>query len=254
MEHMFSCDQVIVQTINSEQKGAGGIIGIIMLTGAVPRWVLSSHTITVTLSGIRSSIKLNQFKRKSKDVEKTQITMEEDAVGRCYNIIKLWVNPFQKNENIVGSSSQVVAPLNALGDLLRAEKIGKSCFKEFLKNRIETNNVEFYAPIRKLKLHTFDKRSAQTNIKLKKNGVAIKSDRETFPRLLVIQKNRNISLKEVIQFELSPTPLSLSNPDSSTTLRKAAKTELFKHLKSISSFVELIEQIIENIHQTFTTA
>lgn len=180
--------------------------------------------------------------------------MEEDAVGRCYNIIKLWVNPFQKNENIVGSSSQVVAPLNALGDLLRAEKIGKSCFKEFLKNRIETNNVEFYAPIRKLKLHTFDKRSAQTNIKLKKKGVAIKSDRETFPRLLVIQKNRNISLKEVIQFELSPTPLSLSNPDSSTTLRKAAKTELFKHLKSISSFVELIEQIIENIHQTFTTA
>ena len=71
MEHMFSCDQVMVQTINSEQKGAGGIIEIITLTGAVPRWVLSSHTIAVTLSGIRSSIKLNQFKRKSKDVEKT---------------------------------------------------------------------------------------------------------------------------------------------------------------------------------------
>ena len=147
--------------------------------------------------------------------------MEEDAVGRCYNIIKLWVNPFQKNENIVGSSSQVEAPLNALDDLLRAEKIGGSCFKEFLKNRIENNNVEFYAPIRKLKL--------RTNIKVKKMGVAIKSDRETFPRLLVIQKNRNISLKEVIQFELSPTPLSLLNSDSSTTLRKVAKTELFKH-------------------------
>ena len=56
MEHMFSCDQVMVQTINSEQKGAGGIIGIITLTGAVPRWVLSSHTIAVTLSGTRSSI------------------------------------------------------------------------------------------------------------------------------------------------------------------------------------------------------
>ena len=68
MEHMLSCDQVIVQTINREQKGAGGIIGIITLTGAGPRRVLSSYTIAVTLSGIRSSIKLNQFKRKSKDV------------------------------------------------------------------------------------------------------------------------------------------------------------------------------------------
>ena len=32
-------------------------------------------------------------------------------------------------------------------------------------------------------------------------------------------------------YELSPTPLSLSSPDSLTSLQKTAKSELFKHLK-----------------------
>ena len=121
--------------------------------------------------------------------------MDEAAVGRCYNIIILRQNAFQKNEKIVDLPSQVEAPLNAVDNLLQAGKIGESCFKEFLKNRIETNSVNFYATIKKLRLRTFDKRSALTKI-----------NRETFTRLLVIQKNRHISLKEVMQFELSPTP------------------------------------------------
>ena len=135
--------------------------------------------------------------------------MDEAAVGRYYNIIKLWGNPFQKNEKIVGLSSQIEVPLNTVADLVQAEKIGENYFKEFLKNCTETNNLSFYAPIQKLKLRTFDKKSAPTKIKVKNNDVVIRSDRETFARLLVIQKNRNISLKEVMQFELSPTPLSL---------------------------------------------
>ena len=95
----------------------------------------------------------------------------------------------------------------------------------------------------KFKLRTFDKRSAPTKIKVKNKDVVIWSDRETFARLLVIQKNCTISLKNVMKFELSPTPLSLSNPDSSTTLRKTAKTELFKYLKA---YIELVEEIPEN--------
>ena len=150
---------------------------------------------------------------------------------------------FQKKRKIVALSSQVEASLITVDDLLQAEKIGESRFKEFFKNCIETNNVDFYAPIKKLKLCTFDKRSAPAKIKVKNKDVVVRTDREIFARLLVIQKNRNTSLKEVIQFELSPTPLSLSNLDSSTTLRKTAKTELLKYLKFS---IELVEDIPEN--------
>ena len=95
--------------------------------------ILSSHAIAGMLSSFRSSIKLNQFKNISKDVGKTTIKVDESAVGRCCNIIKLWENPFQKNEKTVGLSSQVEAPLNTVDDFLQAEKIAENCFKEFLK-------------------------------------------------------------------------------------------------------------------------
>ena len=46
-------DQVIEQTINKEQKGAGGIIGISTSDGAVQRWVLSSHITAGLLSNFK---------------------------------------------------------------------------------------------------------------------------------------------------------------------------------------------------------
>ena len=48
-------DQVIEQTINKEQKGAGGIIDISTSDGAVQRWVLSSHITAGLLSNFKQS-------------------------------------------------------------------------------------------------------------------------------------------------------------------------------------------------------
>ena len=78
---------------------------------------------------------------------------------------KIMEKSFQKMRKIVGLSSQVEASLITVHDLLQAEKIGESCFKEFFKNCIETNNVDFYAPIKKLKLRTFEKRSHRRRLK-----------------------------------------------------------------------------------------
>ena len=82
-------DQVIEQTINKEQKVAGEIIKIFTLTRAEQRWILSSRNFAEMISSFRSSIRLNQFKSKSKDFGKTRIKKDEAAAGRCYNIIKL---------------------------------------------------------------------------------------------------------------------------------------------------------------------
>ena len=42
-------------------------------------------------------------------------------------------------------------------DLLEAQKIGKLCLDTFITERIETNNIDFYAPIKKNCLRTFEK-------------------------------------------------------------------------------------------------
>ena len=43
--NMLPPDQVIKQTINKEQKGPGGIIGMTTSVGCIQRWVFSSHVI-----------------------------------------------------------------------------------------------------------------------------------------------------------------------------------------------------------------
>ena len=76
--------------------------------------------------------------------------------------------------------------------------------------------------------------------------VAIRADRETFARLLLIQQKRKVNLKEVLTYELGPLPLSISNYDG--TLRKTQKSKLFQHLKS--SIVTCVT-IPENCPQIF---
>ena len=69
---------------------------------------------------------------------------------------------------------------------------------------------------------------------MKVNGkdVAINNDRETFARLLVIQRTREIDIKEVLRHEPSSVLLALSNPDAPSTLCKTKNNELFKFLKN----------------------
>ena len=81
-------DQVIERTINKEQKGAGGIIGITTSDSAVQRWVLSSHIMAALLSNFKHSLELNQLESNQKDLGKKRIKDDEKVVQDCYNIIK----------------------------------------------------------------------------------------------------------------------------------------------------------------------
>ena len=59
---------------------------------------------------------------------------------------------------------------------------------------------------------------------MKNNGkdIAIKNDRKTFARLLVIQRTRENDMKELLRHELSSVSLTLSNPDTVSILCKTA--------------------------------
>ena len=174
-----------------------------------------------------------------KDLGKSRRNFDEAAVDLCYATIKSWNNPFNHSTSIIGLSSGIAVPENVQTDLLNAENIGKTQLETFISSRIESNEIDFYTPIKKNKLHTFDSAAKQIFVmKVKDRDVAIKSDRETFARLLVIQKSRNVSIKEVLSFELSPVPLALANPDA--TLSKTAKSKLFT---SLSEFIDIIATV-----------
>ena len=99
----------------------------------------------------------------------------------------------------------------------------------FITERTETNNIDFYAPIKKKCLRTFEKEK-KNRLNVLNQKVAIYADRETFARLLLIQQKCKVNLKEVLTYELRPLPLSIADYDE--TLKKTQKSKLFQHLMS----------------------
>ena len=75
-----------------------------------------------------------------------------------------------------------------------------------------------------------------------------KNDGETFARLLGIQRNYKIDIKEVLCYELPLVPLVLPDPDTPSTLSKTANNELFKFLKISVGTVLVISMDTPKIH------
>ena len=182
-------DQVIEQTINKEQIGARGIIGITTSDGAVQRWVLSSHIMAALISNFKHSLELNQLESNQKDLGKKRIKDDEKVLQDCFNIIKEWGDPFKKSATLIGLSSQIQATEHVIKDMFNAGSIGKDQYLDFIQKRIETNEVDFYAPIKQNKHNTLESAVNMRKVKINGKEVAVRSDRDTFVRLLIMQKN-----------------------------------------------------------------
>ena len=141
-----------------------------------------------------------------------------------------------------------MAPPKVQKDLINAGTDGEIRFKNFVENQIESNNFGFYKPIKKNKLRIFNIAIITKINKVNGKDVLIKNDRETFAILLVIQRTREIDVKEVLRHELSSVPLALSNPDTPSTLSKTANNELFKFLKISHGTVSVISMNTPKIY------
>ena len=78
-------------------------------------------------------------------------------------------------------------------DLLRAKAVGLEKSSTFISERIRSNNIPFYDPMKKNNLKTFSSMSAKKKVKIGDKHVLIKADREFFCRMLILQEKRGIS-------------------------------------------------------------
>ena len=100
----------------------------------------------------------------------------------------------------------------------------------FISTRINTNEVSFWDPLSKLKINTFSSAAKKMEVKATNNKViTLNTDRELFGRLLVVAKQRDIDLREVLNYELSAVPVAIAHGDGS--LRKTAKSSLMSVLE-----------------------
>ena len=221
----LSPDQVIEQTINKDQKRPGGIKGFSTTEGTVQRWVLSSHSVfSINADLVGTYLRDQILESLPKDLSKERMTLDERKISKCYQTLSDWINPFKHSNGLCHLSSGTEVLQKTCEDLITAHEKGAQRLEEFLQKRIESNEVGFYEPITKLKLQTFSSLQKVKSVQIKDQTVAVKSDRQTFARLLMVQQNRNIDIKHVLNYELGSVPHSIANQDG--TLRKSVKSKL----------------------------
>ena len=177
-----------------------------------------------------------------KDLCKKRKLYDDQKVQDCYNLFANCNNPYQFSEELVSINSGVAVAAEIKEDLLKANEVRKKCLKNLIDKRIKKNEQNLNDPIKKNMLLTFESTEKKAASKRKDITVALGSDRDTFA-LLLLQKDRDIDLKETLQFELTPLPLPLANANG--TLSKTVKSKLLAELsKSIPQVTLLLENTV----------
>ena len=110
-----------------------------------------------------------------------------------------------------------------------------------MENNILSSKPDIYAPIKKLNLQTFSSMAKKVTTKRKNGEVTeLKNSKELFAKMLLIAKNRNLDMKDVLQYSLRPFPLSLATLEGN--LVKSTKSKLLNIIEN-----EVQEALVEHI-------
>ena len=181
-------------------------------------------------------IGIDESESKPKDAGKKRMISDEKMVTACYEVIDHWQNPFISQDKLIALSSGTVVDDDIVDEIINAEAIGKTSLKKFIDYRIINGTTEFQEKIEKKQLKTFDSIGKKKVYKVQDELIPVKADRDTFGRMLVIQRIRGIDLQDVLEYELSSQPLSLSKPNGE--MQKSDKSRLFGHLAKSLTVIE----------------
>ena len=167
----------------------------------------------------------SRVQRDEEDVEKLVSTLESVMVDS-------FEQGGDRGDKIALSNlaTGVFMPRDESSLLLQAEKLGEKEMNALIKKKINSNAVGFWEALPKMKIKTFASLAKKVQVKQSDEKlVKINAERSLFGRLLIASNTRNIDLRDVLTYELSPVPCALAHTDG--TLRKSNKSILLTVLE-----------------------
>ena len=215
------------QSINADSKTKGGIIGISQSPSAVDRWFLTIHERASVTTAIKKVYGMKDNDNKMhKEATKARVKQDEDDINKLLSCFTsgLTINPFSlESDALVKFATGVVLPDDVAETLVNSTKKGQNQMNNFIEERINSNTTSFWDSIPNIKVKTFSSVSTKVSVKATDEKLmTVNADRDLFGRLLVAANARQINLKEVLRYELSPVPCSLAHQGGS--LRKTTKS------------------------------
>ncbi|XP_066917320.1 uncharacterized protein [Clytia hemisphaerica] len=224
----MEADKVIETTINKDTKTPGGTTGFSTNHGAVQRWVLTAAYRAEVRKHMQEFLSMSR-NSKHPDLSPARIRRDQKDVKNVKDTIdSMFINPFEECDLM--SLTSGVAPTEEVKDqLLDAEMLGENALVKFQQERLQSNEVDFFATLNRLNLGTFTKLLRKT-VKMPNGKEAqFSTQSNIFGKIALIQQFRQLDLKEVFRFPLGPVPWSLA--ESNGSLNKTTKSSLMHHLE-----------------------
>ena len=159
-----------------------------------------------------------------------RMKVDEAAVQSVVDTVKTFINSqMYDGEEVVSLVSGVIAPDKTKQGLLSVTSRGEKAADEFIANRVQTSEIDFFSPIKAMKVSTFHNTQKKKNSQQAKSKIQIE-DRSLYARLLVISRSRDIELEAILQYPLSTVSLPLANADG--TLAKTVKSKLLHAIEA----------------------
>ena len=167
-----------------------------------------------------------------KELDKTRIKSDGDAVANVMELVDTMINPFDNEyQSLVHLSNGTVPPIGVATDMKNMHDKVQAAAMSYMKTNILSLKPDIYTPIKKLNLRTFSSVHKKITSKTK-NGkiVALKNSKKLFAKMVLIAQNRDLDMKDVLQYSLRPFPSPLATVEGH--LVKTAKSKLLNLLES----------------------
>ena len=227
------------KTVIRDSIGRGGIVGITRQKSTLIRWTLCRHVLADFSGEMRIRSGLTSTEETVHEEKKpTALRRDEAHVQLIINHVNdRMTNPFDASSHpkaLINISTGMHATREIQESLTGAVDEGMKMLQSFVNGTLtEGNNRDFYGPITRSKLKTFEDLTKKTKLKCRSGEVlhVHTSPELVFRRALVLATSRDdITVEKVLSFPIGPIPTSLFHEDG--TMRKTNKANLCHALES----------------------
>ena len=243
-EHKFSSmahDQVHEQ-MNAVLKGDGGIIGITENEAALTRWMVAGPETTRLQMEYE-----DKYSKKKKDtgrhheqipsVQKTFLSHVQSFTATMEEI----GNPFaDTGTDLYTLDTKVIVSDNVVETIRSAEDIGKTQYKQFVAERMNSDITAFNNTIHKNNLPLFSSSSGKKPSKSTSKISNLRNDVHLFSRMYIACQARESDMDAFFEHENHAWPPSLA---SNGIMHQTSKSDLMDSLESLAPKPESIPDV-----------
>lgn len=237
-------DFTVESTINADAaKRSTGIACMKNSISARQRWSKSHALRTEIISHVLAEVLMKKREEVTNDLRKNKIEKSQLQIQQFEDSITNRLNPFSSSlkENLLYNISNGQSASHEVHEfLMNVVETGEEQRKTFLE-QCASNPHRFEQAIQRNVIHTF---KAKKIVKRQGGKVnEVKLQRDLFGRLLGISLQQNVEIEKVLEYPLTPAPLSLCHMDG--TINKTDKSKLVKPLIDREKIVESIPKELD---------